>query len=107
MTGLKCLFPTNSFVKFESVNPDEVRLKTLRASRNGSRFIAGDLRKHHPSHSECKEAYGAPVSISRVEKPESVITPKRITTKIENIVASVILNRELDLEEIAAGMPDV
>ncbi|MHA2143741.1 MAG: hypothetical protein ACXADD_19865 [Candidatus Thorarchaeota archaeon] len=38
---------------------------------------------------------------------QSVITPKKITTKIENIVASVVLNQRLDLDEIAAGMPNV
>jgi len=43
-----------------------------------------------------------------VEKSESVITPKsRITTKIENIVASVILNQRLDLDEIAFTIPNV
>lgn len=43
-----------------------------------------------------------------VEKSESVITPKsKITTRIENVVASVILNQRVDLDEIAATMPNV
>ncbi|MBY8998350.1 MAG: TATA-box-binding protein [Candidatus Thorarchaeota archaeon] len=43
-----------------------------------------------------------------VEKSESVITPKKkITTSIENIVASVVLNQRFDLVEIAATMPNV
>ena len=43
-----------------------------------------------------------------VEKSESVITPKKkITTRIENIVASVVLNQRLELDEIAARIPCV
>ena len=43
-----------------------------------------------------------------VEKSESAITSKsKITTRIENVVASVILNQRFDLDEIAATMPNV
>jgi len=57
---------------------------------------------------KCKEAYEEPVVLIHVEKSESVITSKSgITTKIENIVASVILNQKLDLDEIAFTIPNV
>jgi len=48
------------------------------------------------------------VFLIHIEKSESVITPKsKVTTRIENIVASVILNQKLDLNEIAFTIPNV
>ncbi len=43
-----------------------------------------------------------------VERSESAITQKsKIMTRIENIVASVVLNQRLELDEIAARIPSV
>jgi len=48
------------------------------------------------------------MALLHVEKSESVITPKsNVTTKVENIVASVILSQKLDLDEVASTIPNV
>jgi len=48
------------------------------------------------------------VALLHVEKSEGLITrTTKITTRIENIVASVVLNQRLDLDEIAFTIPNV
>jgi len=48
------------------------------------------------------------VALLHVEKSEGLITPTtKVTTRIENIVASVVLNQRLDLAEIAFTIPIV